>query len=615
MLLQEFLVGAFVYLTAAVLAAPLAARLGLGSVLGYLAAGVVIGPAVLGLVGREGQDVMHFAEFGVIVMLFLVGLELQPSKLWSLRMPILGLGGLQVLATSLAIAMVALGLGLNWNAALASGLILAMSSTAIVVQSLTERGQLKTSSGQSIFAVLLFQDISIIPMLALLPLLAVHASPDENSSIIASLPAWAQTLSIFAAVAIIVIAGRYLMRPLFRFVANSGIREIFVAFALLIVVGITLLMELVGLSAALGTFLAGVVLAESEYRHELEMDLDPFKGLLLAVFFMAVGAGIDFNLLRSNPVLILGLVAGFIVLKLVVLYVIARIFHLKNADSAHFAFSLAQGGEFAFVLISFCLGLGLIAAAHAAVLVAIVAPSMAIAPLLMMLNERLIQPLFITSAQPREADVIDETAKVIIAGHGRFGMTVGRILQAKKYKTVVLEHDAEQIDSLRQFGFKLFYGDASRTDLLDAAGARTAEILVVAVDDREKISEIVKTARQFYPNLQIFARAFDRVHAYELINLGAHEIFREVFAASADMGERVLLALGEPPGEARHVVETFRNFDEQTLHVQAKHAGNREKMVDIARDSRAELSRILAGDREVSPVSADKLREADKAET
>ena len=592
-----------------------AARLGLGSVLGYLAAGVVIGPAVLGLVGREGQDVMHFAEFGVIVMLFLVGLELQPSKLWSLRMPILGLGGLQVLATSLAIAMVALGLGLNWNAALASGLILAMSSTAIVVQSLTERGQLKTSSGQSIFAVLLFQDISIIPMLALLPLLAVHASPDENSSIIASLPAWAQTLSIFAAVAIIVIAGRYLMRPLFRFVANSGIREIFVAFALLIVVGITLLMELVGLSAALGTFLAGVVLAESEYRHELEMDLDPFKGLLLAVFFMAVGAGIDFNLLRSNPVLILGLVAGFIVLKLVVLYVIARIFHLKNADSAHFAFSLAQGGEFAFVLISFCLGLGLIAAAHAAVLVAIVALSMAIAPLLMMLNERLIQPLFITSAQPREADVIDETAKVIIAGHGRFGMTVGRILQAKKYKTVVLEHDAEQIDSLRQFGFKLFYGDASRTDLLDAAGARTAEILVVAVDDREKISEIVKTARQFYPNLQIFARAFDRVHAYELINLGAHEIFREVFAASADMGERVLLALGESPGEAHHVVETFRNFDEQTLHVQAKHAGNREKMVDIARDSRAELSRILAGDREVSPVSADKLREADKAET
>ncbi len=595
--LSEFLVGAFVYLAAAVMAAPIAARLGLGSVLGYLAAGVLIGPAVMGLVGSEGQDVMHFAEFGVIVMLFLVGLELQPSKLWSLRKPILGLGGLQVVATSAAIAIAAYFLGFDWKAAVASGLILAMSSTAIVIQSLNERGQLKTSSGQSSFSVLLFQDISVIPMLALLPLLAVRQPADHSSSIIANLPAWLQTLSVLAAVAAIVLAGRYLMRPLFRFVAQSGIREIFVAFALLIVVGITLLMQLVGLSAALGTFLAGVVLAESEYRHELEMDLDPFKGLLLAVFFMAVGAGIDFKLLWANPVQILGLIIGFIILKLVVLYIIARIFRMKNADSANFAFSLAQGGEFAFVLVSFCLGLGLILADQAALLVAIVAVSMAVAPLLMIANEKLIQPLYLKGTTEREADIIDHSAKVIIAGHGRFGMTVGRILQAKNYKSVVLDHDAEQIDVLRKFGFKVFYGDASRTDLLEAAGANHAEILVVAIDDREKISEIVTTAKKHFPNLKIFARAFDRVHAYELINAGVTQVFREVFASSVDMGERVLIALGQDAAEASRAAKTFKDFDEKILHETARHTDDMDTLVDIARKSRAELSRVLASDR------------------
>jgi Kef-type K+ transport system membrane component KefB/Trk K+ transport system NAD-binding subunit len=480
-----------------------------------------------------------------------------------------------------------------------------LSSTAIVIQSLNERGQLKTSAGQSSFSVLLFQDISVIPMLALLPLLAVRQSTDHGSSIIATLPPWVQTLSLLAAVAAIVLAGRYLMRPLFRFVAQSGIREIFVAFALLIVVGITLLMQLVGLSAALGTFLAGVVLAESEYRHELEMDLDPFKGLLLAVFFMAVGAGIDFNLLWANPVQILGLIIGFIVLKLVVLYVIARVFRMKNADSANFAFSLAQGGEFAFVLISFCLGLGLILANQAALLVAIVAVSMAVAPLLMIANEKLIQPLYLRGTVAREADVIDQSAKVIIAGHGRFGMTVGRILQAKGYQSVVLDHDAEQIDALRKFGFKLYYGDASRPDLLEAAGAASAQILVVAVDDREKITEIVQTAKKHFPHLQIFTRAFDRVHAYELIEDGVTDVFREVFSSSADMGERVLVALGQHPVEAYRAVRTFKNFDEKVLREQAQHLGDNDRMVDIARSSRAELSRILAGDRISSPLNTD----------
>ncbi len=607
--LSEFLLGAFVYLAAAVIAAPIAARLGLGSVLGYLAAGILIGPSVLGLIGSEGQDVMHFAEFGVIVMLFLVGLELQPSKLWSLRKPILGLGGLQVIGTSAAIALAAYILGVDWKASLATGLILAMSSTAIVIQSLNERGQLKTSAGQSSFSVLLFQDISVIPMLALLPLLAVQQPAGDHANIISSLPAWVQTLSVLAAVAAIVLAGRYLMRPLFRFVAQSGIREIFVAFALLIVVGITLLMQFVGLSAALGTFLAGVVLAESEYRHELEMDLDPFKGLLLAVFFMAVGAGIDFKLLWGNPVQVIGLVIGFVVLKLIVLYLIARVFRMRGADSAHFAFSLAQGGEFAFVLISFCLGLGLLSASQAALLVAVVALSMALSPLLMIANEKFIQPVFARGNAVQQADVIDDSARVIIAGHGRFGMTVGRILQAKGYKSVVLDHDAEQIEALRKFGYKLFYGDASRMDLLEAAGARTAEILVIAVDEREKITEIVETTKKNFPNLKIFARSFDRVHAYELINAGVDEVFREVFSASVDMGERVLVALGLHPFEAHRAAKTFKNYDEKVIHQQAHNAGDSEKMVDIARTSRAELSRILAGDRLASPVSTDQAWE------
>lgn len=604
--LPDFLIGAFVYLAAAVVAAPLASRFGLGSVLGYLVAGILIGPAVLGLVGSEGQDVLHFAEFGVILMLFVVGLELQPSKLWSLRKSILGLGGLQVLGTSASIALAAWFIGLDWKAAVAAGLILAMSSTAIVIQNLKERGQLKTSAGQSSFSVLLFQDIAIIPMLALLPLLAVQqATAHESSSLIAEFPAWLQTLSVLAAVAAIVLAGRYLMRPLFRFVAQSGIREIFVAFALLIVVGITLMMQFVGLSAALGTFLAGVVLAESEYRHELEMDLDPFKGLLLAVFFMAVGAGIDFNLLMADPLKIIGLVLGFVILKLVVLYVIARIYRMKDADSANFAFSLAQGGEFAFVLISFCLGLGLLVANQAAVLVAIVAMSMALAPLLFIANENFMQPLFARGGEIRDADIIDETAKVIIAGHGRFGMTVGRILQGKGYKAVVLDHDTEQIDVLRRFGFKLFYGDASRVDLLEAAGAHTAEVLVVAIDEREKISEIVAASKKHFPHLRIFSRAFDRVHAYELIKAGVDDVYREVFSSSVDMGEDVLVALGKDRLEAHHVATTFKEFDEKIVREQARHAGDTEKMVDIVRTSRAELSRILAGDRNLPPLAED----------
>ena len=607
MTIAELLPTAFVFLVAAVLAAPIATRLGLGSVLGYLVAGIIIGPNILNLLGHS-ESIMHFAEFGVIVMLFLVGLELQPSKLWELRKPILGLGSLQVVGSAAALGLAAIWLGASWQAAIAIGLILAMSSTAIVVQSLNERGMMQTNAGRSIFSVLLFQDISVIPMFALLPLLAATSEAGgghETASLIGNLPAWAQTLAVIAAVALIVGAGRYLMRPAFRFVAASGSREIFVAFALLIVIAITLLMGLVGMSAALGTFLGGVVLAESEYRHELEMDLDPFKGLLLALFFMSVGAGIDFNLIAQHPLQLLGYVLVFIAVKAIVLYVVGRMFRMGAADSASFSLNLSQGGEFAFVLIAFCLGLAIISSDQASNLTAVVAISMAVAPLLMLLNDKLVQPHYSVEDRAREADTIDETSQVVIAGHGRFGMTVGRILSARGYKAVVLDHDAEQIDALRRFGFKLFYGDASRHDLLEAAGCRTAKVLVIAIDGRDKINEVAAVARRHFPQLRIFARAIDRVHAYELINLGISDVYRELYSSSTDMAEDVLVSLGQHPYEAHRATQQFRSFDTRMLNKQAKLAGNAEALVDLARRSRAELTRILSGDQVTKPIADD----------
>jgi monovalent cation:proton antiporter-2 (CPA2) family protein len=605
--LDSFLLGAFVYLGAAVISVPIATRLGLGSVLGYLIAGMLIGPSVLGFVGREGEDVMHFAEFGVIVMLFLVGLELQPSKLWNLRKPILGLGGLQVVGTAAAIAVALILCGTAWKTSLTIGLILAMSSTAIVLQSLAERGQLKTSGGQSVFSVLLFQDIAVIPILALLPLLAMNGGDVAHAEAghIARLPAWQQAIVVFAAVALIVLAGRYLMRPLFRLIAMTGLREIFVALALALVVGITLLMEMVGLSPALGTFLAGVLLAESEYRHEIEMDLDPFKGLLLAVFFIAVGAGINFKLIASEPGLIFGGVLAFVALKLIVLYAIARFARMKPPRASLFSFSLAQGGEFAFVLISFAAGLGLLAVAQASMLVAVVALSMAIAPLLMMLDAKVIQPRFERYGFQREADRIDSAgSSAIILGHGRFGMTIGRVLAANGTRATVLDHDAEQIDALRRFGFKVFYGDASREDLLAAAGAADANILVIAIDDRDKTLQIVETAKRRFPHLKIFARAFDRTHAYALFNAGVEHVYREVYDSSLIMAEDALVALGTHPYEAARALRVFRKHDEALIRRSARHAGDIDTIIDISRTAQAEIERVLSGDQRPRPELA-----------
>lgn len=599
MSLNHFLLGALIYLAAAVISAPLAKKLGLGSVLGFLAAGALIGPNVLGVIGSEGETVKRFAEFGVIVMLFIIGLELEPEKLWQLRHKIFGLGAAQVTGLAALLGSASLLLSSGWRESLATGLILALSSTAIVLQTLQEKSQLKTPVGQSIFSVLLFQDISVIPILALLPLLAAGAaSGGDGASLIGSYPVWAQATLTIAAVALVLAAGRYVMRPLFRIVADTGAREIFVAFALLLVVAITLLMGFVGLSAALGAFLAGVVLADSEYRHELEMDLQPFKGLLLAIFFIAVGAGIDFSLFRTMPGLIMLALAAFIALKIAGQFALASAFRLPTPDRFRFAFSLAQGSEFGFVLIAFCAGLGLLTGTMPALLTAIVALSMAASPLLMLIDEKLVQPRFASGDDGRPHDEVShEGVDVIIAGHGRFGMTIGRVLNAQGFRTVVLDVDSSQVDALRKFGFKVFYGDALRLDLLEAAGARQAKVLVIAIDDAEKITELVRIARQNYPSLRLLVRVFDRAHAYEVLKEGVDDIYREVFGSSMDLAQDALVALGRPGKEAERIIRTFREYDEKFLRKQAAVAGDQKQLIDLVRQSRAEISRVFAADR------------------
>jgi voltage-gated potassium channel Kch len=412
------------------------------------------------------------------------------------------------------------------------------------------------------------------------------------------LPAWAQALAVLGAVSFIIAAGRYLMRPVFRLIAETKLRELFTATALLIVVAITLLMGLVGLSPALGSFLGGVVLAENEYRHELEMDLDPFKGLLLAVFFISVGAGIDFNLIAGQPATVTGLVLGFMALKFALLYGLARLFRLNAPDGLLFAFALAQGGEFAFVLIAYSSSLQLLSIDQANLVIAAVAISMALSPLLFIFHDRVLAPRFERLGEARPPDVIDERdSPVIIAGFGRFGMTVSRLLQAQGFKTTVLDHDASQVDLLRQFGFKVFYGDASRPDLLEAAGARDAKILVVAVDEQEKILEIVETAKRHFPHLGLFVRAWDRVHAYELINAGVKHVYREVFGSSVELAEDALAELGVHRYTASRAARNFRHYDQQLLHRVAPLAGDTAALIDATRAARDEVSRILASDR------------------
>ncbi len=609
---HDFLAGAFIYLTAAVIAVPVAKRLGLGSVLGYLIAGVLIGPYVLGL--TSGDDVLHFAEFGVVMMLFIIGLELQPRLLWSMRTSIFGLGGFQVALTAFFIFAVGLSFSLNWREALAIGLILSLSSTAIVLQTLRERGVMRSEPGQNAFSVLLFQDISVIPMLAIMPLLTVPDfwmgininEADTSQSMIDNLPAWQRAPLVLGALVAIIVAGRYVLRPAFRYIAESRIREAFTAAALLIVVAIALLMETVGLSPALGTFVAGVMLADSEYRAELEMDIEPFKGLLLGLFFMSVGASVNFALIANDPLLIAALVVGLIAIKLFVLYLLGRVFRMQVNSALLFACFLAQGSEFAFVLFSFATQSRVLSQEMANQLIAVVAITMALTPLMLIAYDRLVARKLQAEQDEPEYDEIEigETPAIIV-GYGRFGMTVGRLLSANGIGFKVLEHDPSQIELLRKFGWSVYYGDASRPDLLHAAGADEAKLLVIALDDREQILAVAEAAQKHYPHLKIFARAYDRRHAYELMNAGLEHVYRETFGSSLDMGKDALQVLGFRAYKAHRLVLKFRSHDEQNLRDTVKHMDDEEALITESHKAQELAERLMREDRQAAPDMDD----------
>jgi len=564
---DSILFQAFIYLAAAVVFVPIAKRLGLGAVLGYLVGGVVVGPWVLGFVGTEGHKVMHFAEFGVVMMLFVVGLELRPALLWQLRRPIVGLGGLQVALCSAVIAGAAIAFGVEWKPAVAVGLTFAMSSTAIVLSSLAERGLLKTSGGQSAFSVLLMQDISVIPILAVFPILGVTvATQITDLTSETGRPAWLSGLFVIGAVVAVIAIGRFVVRPLFQFLAGARLREAFTAAALMIVIGIALLMQQVGLSPALGTFLAGVVLADSEYRHELETDIDPFKGLLLGLFFISVGAQIDFGLIGSEPLKIIGIVLGTMSLKLSVLYLLGRTFGLDRPARWLLAFSLCQIGEFAFVLLSFGVQNQVFTAAFASPLVAAVAISMVLTPPAFILLERHVLPRVTDKGEQRPHDKIEDVhAPVVIAGYGRFGQMVGRILRANQIPVTILDLDPEMVDVLGRLGIKVYYGDASRIDLLHAAGVESARLFVLAVDDKDEATKIAKNVRHHFPKVPILARARDRGHYWELRALGIQKVFRETFASAYETGIEALKVLGYRAHTAHRLARKWRDHEEKVL--------------------------------------------------
>jgi CPA2 family monovalent cation:H+ antiporter-2 len=632
--MDGFLFQATVYLAATVIAVPIAARLGFGSVLGYLAAGILIGP-VLGLVGgHETAELQHVAEFGVVMMLFLIGLELEPRALWDMRHRLLGLGGMQIAITTLAVMMAGIYLlGLGWSVALAVGLVFALSSTAIVLQTLSEKGLMQTGGGRSAFSVLLTQDIAVIPMLAFLPLLAMPKTPEmimgellsrgtpdaghgasgpheAAQSFIASLPGWGATLVTIAAVAAIILAGVYLTRPVFRFIHAARLREMYTAIALLIVVGISFLMTLVGLSPALGAFLAGVVLANSEFRHELESDLAPFKGLLLGLFFITVGAGINFTVLFGAPVLIVGLALAVIVTKGAILYVLGRVFALRGRDLWLFTLSLAQAGEFGFVLVAFSVQQHVLPAGLSEVLLLIIALTMLITPLLFILYDMLSRNLRDGGEAP-EADTIDQTGPVIIAGIGRFGQVVNRLVRSSGFETVVLDHDLMAIERMRRYGVRGFFGDPTRPDLLHAAGLARARVLVAALDDPEATVRLVSFARRECPDLHIIARAYDRTHVFRLYQAGANDIVREMFDSSLRAGRYVLENMGLTEFEAAELEKTFYHHDRQSVRElaalwdPARPTVENDAYITRARELEAELQTMLLSQLEETGTPKD----------
>lgn len=578
----DFLQSAVVFLTSAVVAVPLAQRAGLGSVLGYLLAGVAIGPWGLGLIS-DVNAILHFAEFGVVLLLFLIGLELNPKKLWQMRGPILGLGGAQVVVTGAVLSSLACLLGMSWQSSLVVGLGLALSSTAIALRVIEEQGLSRSETGQSGFAVLLFQDIAVIPILALMPVLAGSTGGS-----------WLDGVWMLCGIIGLLVGGHYLLSPLFRYIVLSGVRELFTAAALLLVVGIALLMQNLGLSMALGTFLAGVLLAESEFRHELEIAIEPFKGLLLGLFFIAVGMAVDLGMLMTMPVQILLAVTGLVVVKGLILYLLARLSGTRAKARSSMAAILSQGGEFAFVIFTAASNEGLLAAEQVSFLLVVVSLSMVTTPLILTVQRKWFARRLNSAAdETLDSDVFNKEPRVIIAGFGRFGQIVGRLMFANKIKVTVLESDASQIKLLRKYGYKVFYGDATQLELLRAAGADDAEAIVICTDAPDEVMKIVALCQHHFPRLKILARARSRVEAYQLMNHGVECYSREMFLGALDLGRQALVSLGMHPYEAKRAEAHFRRLDHAMLKELLPQHTEGTKLGLRAKEARKELEEIF----------------------
>lgn len=608
--MEQFLLQLFIFLAAAAIAVPVAKKLGLGSVLGYLIAGIVIGPYCLSLIS-DVEEVMHFTEFGVVMMLFLVGLELKPSLLWQMRTPILGMGGMQVVLSSIVIGGIT-SFFLPWQQAVAIGLTLALSSTAIVLQTLREKGLMNTPSGRSIFSVLLFQDLAVIPMLAILPLLATMAThhDDHHGAVlfdIAVLPGYLRIMVTLLAIFSIFFIGKFASRPIFRAIAATKVREVFVAAALAMVVGISLLMTAVGLSPALGTFLAGVVLADSEYRHELESDIEPFKGLLLGIFFISIGASLNFTLIGNKILLIAGLTISLIIIKAVVLYITGFVFKVPSRVRFLFSVALAQGGEFAFVLFQFSKTHGVLPSETIEPLISAVAISMFLAPLLFLAHEKLLSGRE-ENENLRDADTIDQQGhKVILAGFGRLGTDLGRFLISAGVKPVILDHDAANVDILRKFGFEVYYGDITRLDLLEAAGAEEAELLIITIGDVEKTTELIELVKKHYPHLKIAVNALDRSSVYEFMDHGITTIRRETFGSALALGQDALKLLGFDAYESYRLMRIFRKNDEDMIpELYKMHRHDEDEYISMYQKHNADLEELITLDRNTDLEKVDK---------
>ena len=605
----------FTYLAAAVIAVPIARALGLGAIIGYLAAGIAIGPWGLGLVSNV-QDILHFAEFGVVLMLFLVGLELQPSRLWSMRRPIFGLGSAQMIGCAAVLWLVAWAAGLPWRVGLVGGLGLALSSTAVALQSLEERNLMRTDSGQKAFSILLFQDVAAIPILALLPLLGVATPLTEGHGVRhdPGFIAW-EAAKIIGVVGAIVLGGRLLLRPLLRWIAKSKTPEIFTATSLFLVVSIAMLMLTVGLSMALGAFLAGVLLADSEYRRELETDIEPFKGLLLGLFFIAVGMSIDFGVIIASPWIMLALLFGFVALKAVVIYLLATVTKMPYQERPVFTLLLAQGGEFAFVVFQAGATFNAIPGETASLLIGAVALSMLITPLLLVVMDRVLLKRFATlKSTPSDVKEISEpqSAPVIIAGFGRYGQIVARMMLAQGTAATVLDHSVEMLEVAHTFGYRVFYGDATRVNLLRIAGAEHAQVIVIAVDNPEQSLKIVQIVRKHFPHLKIVARARDVTHWNQLRDLGVEHVERELFESSVLSGRTVMELMGLPKDEADYVTHRFRKHNIELANLMYEHHEDRAAMIAVAKQGRAQLVEQMAKERQEH--EAAKARNEEKTE-